>query len=144
MSKAQPDIHDAELVLKVYDLRREPVMRASRDAIVGKFWPKTYEEFFAVTKFDHPLNAAHRQVVSYYEMIYGFVKNGVVHADFFLESNNGEGLFYFARVHQYLERFRKDYSPNAMANHEWVVQNTQAGKRIFETFQKRIQAMAAK
>jgi hypothetical protein len=64
MSKDKPDHHDAELVLKLYDLRREPVMRASRDAMLGKFWPKSYEDFVAVTKFDHPLNAAFRQVSS--------------------------------------------------------------------------------
>ena len=144
MSKTQPDIHDAELVLKVYDLRREPVMRASREAVVGKFWPKNYEEFSAILKFDHPLNAAYRQVASYYEMIYGFAKNGVVHPEFFLESNNGEGLFFFARVHPYLERLRKEVNPNAFANHEWMIQNTQAGKRMFELFVKRTQAMAPK
>jgi hypothetical protein len=40
MSKTAPDHHDAELVLKVYDLRREPVMRESRDAINRDFWPR--------------------------------------------------------------------------------------------------------
>ena len=43
--KAQPDHIDADLVLKVYDLRREVVMRKSRDIINGQFCPKSYEEF---------------------------------------------------------------------------------------------------
>ena len=36
-----PNHHDADIVIKLYDLRREPVMRASRDAITMKFWPKS-------------------------------------------------------------------------------------------------------
>ena len=42
MSKTTPDHHDAELVLKVYDLRREATTRQSRAAINGQFWPKSY------------------------------------------------------------------------------------------------------
>ena len=40
MSKRKADYTDAELTLKLYDLRRESVLRASRDAINGKLWPK--------------------------------------------------------------------------------------------------------
>ena len=38
MSKEQPDHHDAAVVLQIYDLRREAVMRESRDAINREFW----------------------------------------------------------------------------------------------------------
>jgi len=55
-----PDHHDADLVLKLYDLRREPVMRQSRDAM-GKFFPRTWEDVLAVTKPDHPHNTAWRR-----------------------------------------------------------------------------------
>ena len=40
MSKHAPDHHDADLILKLYDLRREPVMRESRDSINSEYWPK--------------------------------------------------------------------------------------------------------
>ena len=40
MPKATPDHHDAELLIQVYDLRRESVMRESRQAILRDFWPK--------------------------------------------------------------------------------------------------------
>ena len=48
MFQEKPDFHDAELVLRVYELRREPVMRESRGAVNQKFWPKTYEDVQAV------------------------------------------------------------------------------------------------
>ena len=47
MSKHAPDHHDADLVLRLYDLRREPVMRASRDAINAEFWPEDVDEAYA-------------------------------------------------------------------------------------------------
>jgi hypothetical protein len=141
MSKDKPDHHDAELVLKLYDLRREPVMRASRDAIMGKFWPKTYEDFIAVTKFDHPLNAAFRQVSSYWEMVYGFANHGIVNADFLVE-NGGEGLFLLAKIQPHLERFRKETSPFAFKNAEWITQNCPEGKRRYEMIQGRVKKMA--
>jgi uncharacterized radical SAM superfamily Fe-S cluster-containing enzyme len=51
--KERADHHDAELVLKLYDLRREAVMRQSRDALF-KFVPSSYEEFVAITQPSHP------------------------------------------------------------------------------------------
>ena len=60
MSKTTPDWHDADLVVRLYDLRREAVMRKSRDAMNARFMPKTWEEFLAVTKPEHALNVAWR------------------------------------------------------------------------------------
>lgn len=43
MSKDEPDHHDAEIVMRLYDLRREPVMRESREALNTGFWPGSYD-----------------------------------------------------------------------------------------------------
>ena len=48
-----PGFHDADLLLKLYDLRREPVMRASRDAISFGFWPTSWDEFAAILDFSN-------------------------------------------------------------------------------------------
>jgi hypothetical protein len=64
VGKDRPDHHDAELVLRVYEMRREPVMRQSRHELLSTFWPKTYDELVAVTRPTSPLNAAYRQVGS--------------------------------------------------------------------------------
>lgn len=137
MSKEHPDHHDAKLVFRAYELRREPVMRDSRNAINREFWPRTYEELLAVTKAEHPLNAAWRQTTTYWEMVYGTVRHGVVHPEYFMESN-GEGMFLFARVAPYLEEFRRDVSPVAFRNAEWVSKSTETGKRFFELFSARV------
>jgi len=140
MSKEHPDHHDAELAFRAYDLRRETVMRESRAAINRDFWPKSYADVVAVTKADHPLNAAWRQTNTYWEMVYGLVKHGIVNADYFMESS-GEGMFLFARVAPFLEDIRRDVSPVAFQNAEWVAKNTAAGQRIFAMFTVRVQKM---
>ncbi|HEY8233998.1 MAG TPA: hypothetical protein VIJ10_15145, partial [Vicinamibacteria bacterium] len=70
MAKPTPDHHDAELLIKVYDLRRESVMRESRRAVMRDFWPTQWEDVQALLRADHPLNAAYRQVGTYWEMVY--------------------------------------------------------------------------
>jgi hypothetical protein len=142
MSKERPDHHDAELMLKVYDLRREPVLRESRRALFANFWPKTYDDVAAVLKSDHPLNAAFRQVGTYWEMVYGMVKHGIVNPEYFLETNV-EGLFIFARMEPFLEEYRKGGSPNSFRNAEWVAKECAAGQRIYETVKERNRKIAA-
>jgi hypothetical protein len=142
MGKEHPDHHDAELAFRAYELRREPVMRESRNAINRDFWPKTYEDALAVTKPDHPLNAAWRQTTTYWEMVYGTVKHGIVNADYFMESA-GEGMFLFARMAPFLEEFRRDVSPVAFQNAEWVAKNTPVGQRMFAMFTARVQKLIA-
>jgi hypothetical protein len=137
MLKEAPDHHDADLVLKIYDLRREPVMRESRTAVNSKFWPRSAEEAIAITANDHPLNVAFRQTSGYWEMVYGMARHGIVHPDFLVE-NNGEGLFLFARVEPYLAAFRAASSPRSFRNAEWVATNCVTGKALMESYRTRV------
>jgi hypothetical protein len=137
MSKEKPDHHDAELVLRVYDMRREPVLRQSRAEINGKFWPKSYDDVTPIFKTDHPLNAAWRQVGTYWEMVYGMVKHGIVNPGYFLETN-GEGLFLFARVQPFLDQLRKDQPPSAFRNAEWVATECPEGKAYYDGLVQRV------
>jgi hypothetical protein len=133
----KPSHHDAELVLRVYELRREPVMRESRAAVNQQFWPKTFADVQAVLKGEHPLNAAYRQVNTYWEMVYGIVKHGIVHDGYFLESN-GEGMLLFAKIAPFVEDLRRAHSPTAYQNAEWVSKNTTVGRRAFEMMTARV------
>jgi len=139
MLKESPDHLDADLILKIYELRRETVMRESRRKIGTEYWPRTAEEVLAVLKADHPLNTSWRQVAGYWEMVYGMARHGIIHGDFLVE-NNGEGLMLFAKVEPYLEALRKATSPRMFRNSEWVVQNTELGAQIIESFRSRVVA----
>jgi hypothetical protein len=142
MAKTTPDHHDAELLLKVYDLRREAVLRESRRAILREFWPKSQDELLAVLKAEHPLNAAYRQVASYWEMVYSFARHGIVHPEFWLESNL-EGLFLFAKVEPFLAALREMSSPSVFRNAEWIARECPDGRLAYERVKARVAKMAA-
>lgn len=137
-----PDHHDAELVLKLYELRREPVMRESRAQIISRFLPSSFDDVLAITKSDHPLNAAFRQCSTYWEMTYAMAKHGVIHADFMLESN-GEGLLLYSRIEPWLEEYRAQVNANGFRNAEWVATNSEMGRATAERFRTRMQAHLA-
>ncbi len=142
MLKELPDHFDADLLLKIYDLRREEVMRESRNAINRDYWPRNADEALAVLRTDHPLNRAWRQTTGYWEMVYSMARHGVIHADFLAE-NSGEGLFLFARVEPYLDAIRQASSPRAFRNAEWVATETEMGRTIAQMFRARVQKMLA-
>ncbi|HUO52493.1 MAG TPA: hypothetical protein VMT93_08245 [Gemmatimonadaceae bacterium] len=138
--KDHPDHHDAELILRLYELRREPVLRAARDALYTGFTPRRYEDIKAIAMDrEHPLNAPLRQVQTYWEMVYGMAKHGIVHADFLVE-NNGEGLILFSRVEPWLKEIRAELGPGSYVNAEWVATHCEEGKKRFARFK----AMAEK
>ena len=140
MNKEKPDHHDAELVIKLYDLRRETVMRASRTTMM-QFLPRSYEELLAVTQPTHPSNAAWRQVSSYWEMAWSFARHGVCNPDFLIE-NTTEGLFLYAKVQPYVEQYRKDVSPLGFRNVEWVATQCAPGRALFEVIKARVAKLA--
>ena len=133
-----PDYEDAQLLLRLYELRREPVMRESR-AAVQRFNPKSYEELLAVTRSDHPANAAWRQVTTYWEMAYGMARHGIINADYLAE-NSGEGLFPYAKAFPWLDDLRRDTQPNVFKSAEWLVAHSDVAKASFERIRKRVEA----
>jgi hypothetical protein len=142
MPKTTPDHHDAELLLKVYDLRREPVMRESRRAILRDFWPKTWADLEAVLTAEHPLNAAYRQTGTYWEMVYSMVRHGIVNPAFWLE-NNGEGMFLYVKVEPFLAKLRAAGQPKAFLNAEWVAKECPDGRPLYDRIKARVAQLAA-
>jgi hypothetical protein len=144
MLKESPDHHDADLILKIYDLRREATMREARYALNRDFWPRTTDEVLEVLRADHPLNTAWRQATAYWEMVYSLARHGIVHGEFLVE-NNGEGLLLFARVELYLDALRAATSPRTLRNTEWVATETETGRAMMTTFRTRVaRTLAAK
>jgi len=131
-----PDHHDAELVLKLYELRRESLLRESR-ALMNQWFPKTFDDVLAVTKPDHPHNAAFRQVTGYWDMAFNMARHGVIHADFLAEMS-GEGLYFYSKIERFLEELRKVTGPRAFKNAEWVATNTEMGKEMMPRYRERI------
>jgi hypothetical protein len=134
-SKSNPTPQDAELVIKLYELRRETVMRQSRDAITFQFWPKSWDDLVAVMDFEHPLNAAFRQVGSYWEMVFGMGNRGVIDAEFLVE-NSGEGILLYCKLRPFLDNFRELYA-DAYQHSIWAATRTKAGRQAVTRIETR-------
>lgn len=138
MLKEHPDHHDAELLLKIYDLRRESVMRDARATLLRDYWPRTPEDALDVLRTDHPLNRPWRQVTTYWEMVYGMARRGIIHAEFLVD-NSGEGLVVFSRAEAHLERLRQVSGPRVLQHTEWIARETETGRTMMELFRARVQ-----
>lgn len=135
---ATPD--DADIILKLYELRTETVMRQARAWVVGEFWPKTAADYFAVAdSLTDPHNAYLRQVLSYWEMAAALVLHGAVSADLFVDCN-GEGLFLLAKFAHILEQIRARNSTFLLKTSELVSRFSAATQR-YELTLKRVQGL---
>lgn len=99
--------HDADLILKLYQLRQEATMRQARTWLVSHFFPESASEVLAILSAgasEH--NAWFRQVTSYWDMASAFVLHGALNAELFLDCNN-EPFFLYAKFEPFLADIRK-------------------------------------
>src|SRR5580658_7991551 len=130
---------DAEIILRLYELRTEAVMRQARAWITGEFWPKTADEFFAVTTNPaHPHNAHFRQVITYWEMAAAMVLHGAVSAELFVDCN-AEGFFLLAKFSPILEEIRAK-NPGFLVKTAEMVGRFSAAAQRYDVALKSMQA----
>lgn len=87
--REHPDHHDAELLLRLYDLRREEKLRRAREWFTHEFRAESPEEFAQKCPPGSEPNAFFRMVVTYWEMVGSIVNSGLIKQDFFFQ-NTGE------------------------------------------------------
>jgi hypothetical protein len=115
-----PTHEDAKLILHLYELRREPRLRAARDWLSRDFRPRTLAEFQALCPQGSEANASYRMVATYWEMAASFVVHGTLHAAMFYESSQ-ELLFLWERVRGVLPELRAQFkNPAYLKNVEQV------------------------
>src|SRR5512146_1577613 len=120
---------DAEIILKLYELRTEAVMREARAWVIGQFWPNTVEDVLTVLQNPtHPHNPHLRQVLSYWEMAAALVLHGAVSAELFVDTN-GEGFFLMAKFAHILDGIREKNPPFLTKTTELVNRFNTAGQR---------------
>lgn len=130
-----PTPADAQAVIQLYDLRREALMRESRNVLL-RWQPSSAEDLLAVTSFEHEHNAAFRQVTSYFELAFGLARRGAVHPELIAEWC-GEGIFIYSKIEPFLDVYRAAVSQTAFQNAQWVVENTEWGRARLELFRSR-------
>jgi hypothetical protein len=133
---------DAEIILKLYDLRRETLMRQARAWVTGEFWPETAEEYFAVaSNSGDPHNAFVRQVVGYWEMAAALVLHGAVSPELFVDCN-AEGFFLLAKFAPFLDDIRQR-SPMFLQKTSEMIKRFTAAAAKYEVVQKNVESMRA-
>jgi hypothetical protein len=141
--------HDAQLIMKLYDLRREAEMRKARHWFTVEFWPQSAEELIkVVSAFPSQENAWFRQVGGYWDMAATFVLHGALNEELFLQPGcSGEMFFIFGKLYPYLKEFReKTNNPNAFVHIEKVATRTKTARknleRVSKNIENRLKAMA--
>lgn len=113
------NLDDVNLVLRLYELRREEEMRKARRFLL-EFHPKSIEDLQAVMAYAHPENAHFRQVLSYWEMVADFAARGLLHPEMFA-AHCGEGLVVYAKLEPFRDEVRKTMNPRFLLNLERAV-----------------------
>ena len=129
--------HDAQVVMQLYDLRREAEMRKARAWFAAEFWPANADEFLKVANaFPSQENAWMRQVGGYWDMAASLVLHGAVNEDLFLQPGiSGEMFFIFAKFYPFLKEIRqKMNNPEAFSNVEKVATGSKVARKRLDRF----------
>jgi hypothetical protein len=136
MSKSR----SADLILKLYDLRREKVMREARNWMFT-FNPTSADEY-EQTMMDPDVGAYLRMVTSYWDMAASLVVHGAIDAHMF-DDTNGEHIFVFAKIEPILAELRAKWDmPDAFRNLEKVIMDSKHGAERLRKTQEWLKQMA--
>ena len=103
MSKKQK-YASADLILKLYELRREPKMREARTWIVS-FFPETFDDVMAAV-IDERSSGYFRMITTYWDMAASFVNRGAIDEEMFLDSA-GEAWVVLSKIQPFLNDYRE-------------------------------------
>ena len=103
---SQPTHDDAQLILKLYDLRREERLRKARAWFSSSFRVRMIDDFTRLCPVGSDENASYRMVVTYWEMVASFVTSGVLHKELFFQSGR-ELLFVWERIRDLVPNVRE-------------------------------------
>jgi hypothetical protein len=143
----KPTVADAQLILQLYDLRREAEMRKARHWWIAEFFPENSEEFMKVSSsLGTQENNWFRQVLGYWGMAASFVLQGVLNEDLFLQpAFSGEMFLIFAKVQPFLKELREKLGdPHVLKNVEEVATGTKFGRERLKFLAKRVEMLRQK
>lgn len=139
----KPSTADAQLILQLYDLRREPEMRKARHWWMTEFWPNNADDFMKVASaMGTQENNWLRQVGGYWSMAAAFVLQGALSEQLFLRpSVSGEMFFILAKIHPFLKELREKLGdPEGFGDIEKVIMKTKWGRDRLKFIEKRVAA----
>jgi hypothetical protein len=103
----QPTYDDANLLLRLYEVRREDKMRQARHWFLFEFtpgpWSQIRERYFTGEEHDNYI----RMVGSYWDMVCALVKQGVLNKELFY-STNSEHLTVWNKIKPWVQEARQE------------------------------------
>ena len=105
---ARATYDDVNLILRLYEMRREDRLREARKWFTGSFKVKSFEEFQALCPPGSEANASYRMVTTYWEMVASFLTSGALNSELFYQSGR-ELLFTWERVRDIVPAIRETY-----------------------------------
>src|ERR1700692_3651097 len=143
----KPTIADAQLILQLYDLRREAEMRKARNWWAAEFFPENADDFLQVAwAMGAQENNWLRQVGGYWSMAASFVLQGILNEELFLQpAVSGEMYFLLAKVHPFFGELReKMEDPHLFGNIEKVITGSKFGRERLKLMLKRVEMLRQK
>jgi hypothetical protein len=140
----KPTAEDARVILKLYDLRREPELRKARQWWLTTFWPKDADEYLKIQMtLGSQENNWLRQVLGYWGIAVSLVANGAVSEKLFFEpSFCGELFFIFAKLRPLIPEIRKKMqNPRFMLGIEKAIMGNKAAREYYLGMEPRVHAM---
>ena len=140
---SRPTYDDANLILRLYEMRRDERMREARAWFTASFRPKKWEDLAALVPPGSNENASYRMVISYWDMVASFVVTGVLNKELFFQSGR-ELLVVFERLRVVLPGIRDAYKdPHYLANlervgHDYATYMQSHHPDAYQAFVKRI------
>jgi hypothetical protein len=131
---------EADLILKLYDLRREATMRQARDWYFLEFNPESIADVKKVMLSEHSGHL--RMVMGYWDMAAALVNHGAVGIDLFNDTNN-EHLSVFAKFEPLLTEMRAEIGPQFFVHLEKLVDATPRGRERTAAIRERVKAIKA-
>jgi hypothetical protein len=138
-----PTSADAQVILQLYDLRREAEMRKARSWWFASFWPQSADDFMKVmNQVGTPENAWLRQVIGYWEIAAAIAVQGAVNQELFLvPSFSGEMFTTFAKVRPFIGELRKKTgNPGLLANIETLINSSKKVREYLKQVEVRLAA----
>lgn len=130
---------DADLILKLYDLRREATMREARNWLFT-FNPTSVQDVIDVLLGEH--SGHYRMVISYWDMAAALVNHGAIDEQLFNEAN-GEHLFVYSKIEPVLEEVRTLFgNPDFLRNLETLVKRIPDSEAKIATMRARMKKLA--
>jgi len=113
---ANPTFEQAQLQLKLYDLRRESRLRQARDWYWQTYWADTLDEAMRVAPMGTEAGTFFMMVLSYWDQACAYLNYGLLHEDLFFETS-GEFFGVWERLKPTIAEGRKRWSNPLFAAH---------------------------